>query len=638
MRAGLKFGFAALLLGSALSMLATGCGDGDNFVAADEPDFTIEGLSRPEFVLELGLVGDRHVTQGQTVILRNSGHGELKINKLEWIARPERLTMDLGSANESCVVDEGCPGDAICMDQSQQCRNVGTPETPIVVPSNQRFDLNFMVLRGEAEVACPQPASSVPLDYQDRYCGELLITTNAKNSAGIVEEGKARIYFLTDGKRGDMRIDPTFIEFASAKPGEAQSATFTLRNQATQPLTVSQIDIQSYTDYFTITPTIPPNQPIVIAGGGSKEFNLTFNPPSNVPVEELNFSTDIVFQSSTIGSTTRKLIVSVTSETGNRPDLVIEPTSLSFADTDEQVITVSNHGHAPGYISSISVRPHAVRPYYRIFYNGADITENFPAQRPTLSRVNQSTGEVSSLDLVVKFSPPGDGASTIGSLEIRHNDESRSHMTEVELLGNTENAAIGRVAPFIFTFAARQGTEERQFVIHNRGTEPLEITEVEVNQVSNEFEVVGGTGTIEPGGLLAATVRYTGAAAEARTGSVRFVSNSVGSEEDMTLALIAQVASQAAVPEPSIEPSFTNRALVGERTTFTLEDASGAGNPGAATWTLLARPSGSTAFVHEVGASASFTPDAVGNYRIAVTVPNDNGIDAQAVFDFEASN
>src|SRR5690606_5417292 len=138
------------------------------------------------------LAGDRHTTQGQTVILRNSGRGELKISGIEWVARPDRLTMDIGSADRSCVIDEECPGEAICMVQSGQCRNVGTPQTPIVVPPNQRFELSFMVLRGDAEVRCPQPASSVPVDYHDRYCGELHITTNAKNSAGIVKDGKAR--------------------------------------------------------------------------------------------------------------------------------------------------------------------------------------------------------------------------------------------------------------------------------------------------------------------------------------------------------------------------------------------------------------------------------------------------------------
>ncbi|MBA2664068.1 MAG: choice-of-anchor D domain-containing protein [Bradymonadaceae bacterium] len=649
MKAVSKMGALALLVSGVVASLgAPGCGDNDSFTAVAVPGFTIEDLSSAGFVLDISQATDRHVTQSPTVILRSSDKAELTISKLEWVARPDRLVIAGARSETSCDPSNGdadCSGGAICLAvANSKCLGTGL-EAPFSIAPGLQHQIQFIVKQGSGQLECPQAGASVPAEYKERYCGELLIETNAQNNSGIVQGGKARLYFLTDGNSGEIKLEPQFVQFANAQAGVSQTANFTIRNSASGPLTVFQADIHPNSEMFSISPAIPPSQPVIIAGNEAQSFTLTFNPPGNATDAALEFSSTISFVSSSIGITSPKIILEVTRDAGNAPRIVIEPDSLEFSSATQQIITVSNFGKATGQLTGLTLRPQGARPFYKVLWNGVDILANFPTQRPTLPRATEVDGEIvpSSIELVVEFEAPAESnVSTIGELEIRHNDTFSGNKTLVDLFGDEGEAAIGQVAPFQFTFPAGQTNQERRFVVHNRGSDPLIITDVVVEPglgtTGEEFAVSTLTGTIAPGGLLEGTATYSSAVNVRRSVAVRLVSNSVGSQDDMVLALVGQPVAANPTLAVDINPSFTTAAKVGENTTFTAVESSGTGNLAGSNWVLLSRPASSSAFFTGTGASVSFVPDAAGTYRLSVIVPNGENVDAQKIFEFTAAN
>lgn len=634
-----------------LAVLAVACGDNNNFQADDAPVFTIEmqGGSGGQVLLDLNLLPGRHTPQGTTLILRNSGLGDLRINKLEWVAHPERLVVDAGRIDQTCASDAECGDGAVCIQLTAGsiCRSTVFPATPFTIRPNERQDFGFLILDGPGEVICPEPHSEVPAEIASRYCGELLIESNDQSTSGIVQEGKARIYFLTDGRSGELRIEPSLAQFPSATPGVGQTAQITLRNNGSGELFVERADIYQNSQLFEFTPSLP----VTIAGNGTSVHTLRYLPPAGATQSDLEFSTKMVFASSSSGLSAQELLIEVTQSTGDRPRIEIEPLSLSFTDETTQVLTVRNLGNATLLLNGANFRPQGIRPYYKLFFEGNDITGSFPTggAAPRLERIQEvrdAEGNVTetivrSLELEVRFTPPDDESiSTVGTLTISHNDVASGNSTEITLQGDAGDAPIGGVVPNFVTFSVQGGETSREVVVHNRGTEALEITDVAItpaaNTTSDDFYVTGLVGQIAPGGLLTGTIHYDGGASNTqKNAQIVLTSNTAGDVAEMTFTVVAAL-TQPPTIAPTIRPSYSTDALVGQTTTFTAEDASGNANLGNTVWALHARPAGSSAFFSGAGPQISFVPDVAGAYKLSAIVPDSDGQEVQVLFDFNA--
>src|SRR5690606_25907322 len=154
------------------------------------------------------------------------------------------------------------------------------------------------------------------------------------------------------------------------------------------------------------------------------------------------------------------------------------------------------------------------------------------------------------------------------------NDLQAGGKTSVTLLGNSTEIALGQVLPTQYTFVAGEAGQTVDFVVYNRGTDPLEITDAEialpVGAEEGLFTVSDVTGTIPAGGLVKGTVTYGGTTNIRRQSTLVLTSNTAGEPQDMTLMLVAQPAAEAVTLEPTITPSFTSTARVGESTSFTV--------------------------------------------------------------------
>ncbi len=646
-----KLSAAAVVMSAGFALLA-GCGGGDNFDAKDVPGLSIEGWTGNTYQLNIDRASVQNVQQSNSLlILRSSDKAPLKVTKIAWIARPERLAV-LGSSDNTLDKDgkqiactaadeaDSCskfPGSICLAVNDAHCRTTDLPATPIEIPSGLQEQLQFVVKKGSGQLDCPAPGADVPSEYKDRYCGELLIETNAKNTSGIVKDGNVRLYFLVDEKSGEMNLTPQFIEFANAKPGVAQSAEFVVKNTANQPLNIQQITIYPTNGMLAISPEAPLGTSTVIAANDSQTYTLTFTPPASATEAELKFASEIQFESSSIGNSSRMIKVNVTTDSGNTPNIDIDPLTLSFVDTNSQTITLENSGKTVGQIQGVSILPAAARSQYKVMYEGTDLLLGLPNPRPTLPKMN---GEVpSKIEFVVEFIPPTDPEeSTLATLTIRHNDQNAGGKAEVKLLGNSTDLALGQMLPTQFTFEAGKAGQKGEIVVYNMGSDPLEITasdlELPVGAAADLFTVSNMIGTIPAGGLMKGTVAYSDSTVVQRRATLKLTSNTAGDPQDMSLVLVAQPPAAAVKLAPVITPSFMNNAKVGEVTTFTVSDASGTANLAGSSWLMLERPAGSTAFVSGSGATTTFKADVVGSYKVSAIVSNSELINAQAVFEF----
>ncbi|MFU8805166.1 MAG: choice-of-anchor D domain-containing protein [Bradymonadaceae bacterium] len=629
---------AALFVAVGMGALVAACG-GNSFQDEEAPIFNIEGITSGQFLLDFNLRPGRHNSLGETVILRNSGLGDLQVTKLKWVSAPERLVVNAGNMDQSCATDAECGEQGACIIESGSCRQIVFPQTPFTIRPSERRDFGFLILDGAGEVICPEPHAEVPEHFQSRYCGEWLIETNAGNTGGIVEEGKARIYFLTDGNSGRLELEPQLIQFPGATGGATQSRTVTLKNSASTPLHIERFDIYQNPQVFEFSRA--GDFPMTIEANGESTHTLTYRPPAGASESELEYSTRMVFTSSSTGLSAQELLIEVTQSTGDRPLIEVDPLALSFEEETTQIITVRNLGNATLLLNGATFRPHDIRPYYKLFYNGNDITGSFPQgnDAPRLERVQNE--EIRSLELEVRFTPPDDAeTSTVGTLELTHND-SATGPVQVTLMGDAGEAPIGEVVPNFVTFSVRGGENTRHVVAYNRGTQPLTITNVDIQPAANvdasDFAVVGLT-VIPPGGLLTGAISFegtTGAAATFKSAVVVVESDSVGNIGDMTFTVSAMVAEPPTI-EPSITPSFATNAKVGESTTFTVGVESGNANLPNTVWALHGRPAGSDLLFRGTGGQVSFTPDVAGAYKLSAIVPDTDGQEVQTILEFNA--
>ncbi len=630
-----------VMLAAAGVMIAVACGP--SFEDVPDPEFSIEHATNERTLSQVG-PRDRDTTM-PSLSLRNSGRGDLEIRNFEWISRPDRLNAYYEGSNSTdggtCSSDADCGSEAFCITASGSCRDLGFAETPIEVRPDRLHNIPFVVTASDQAVQCPEPHSDVPEQVRDIYCGELLIETNANNSTNLVEDGNARIYFVTDGSSGLLELSESFLRFTEVTPGGSSSRSFSINNNEDGPLTVERAEITTNSDWFEISPGISNN---VISGHGAETYTLHLNPPADASPEDLEFDTSIRFPSSSVGPE-RAIFVEVTAGIGDVPLIEVDPMQLSFADSTEQTMEIQNHGGGALIIQNMSVQPSAVAEYYSVYHNGQEILRG-DGSVPNIAPA--TGGEPTVEEVTVEFTAPADETiSTVGTLEINHSDTRTESPLRVMLLGDADEIALGEIA----TDAMRQvrmvsdgGPQVRHLPLINSGTSDLIIDDVQLeegnsNTDAEDYTISGLEGTIAPGEIKEITIEYAGDSQFAQDLDITTVSNHGGQPSTMALQVTAQAGS-ASSAEVTITPSFSTDALVGENTTFEVGIEGGEANLNNAQWLTLQRPAGSEALVQVVGSEASFVPDMEGTYRVSVSLRDTSVMgspEVQEIIEFQAS-
>lgn len=626
----------------AFAALLAACG-GNNFESADVPALSLDEPATATLALQPPNPPTR--TQAQTSIkLRNEGEAELKITKVEWVNRPERLVIRGDRLeNTSCVYDPNspnldssgeCQSDTYCSYQTSNCIEIGGQEAPITVERDQLHVIDTVVMPGDSDdIECPDAPSGD--DIPDNYCGELLIETNANNDSGDVEGGNLRIFFTSVAGSGELSLDPSNLTFSGVQRGQSASRDVTIKNDhADEPLTITDMRFLEYRQLFEVAGDSLPTE---IRAGASKTWSVDFTAPDTDEWENNAdaLGTELEITSSARNGTVQNLPITVSKQV-DLPAIVIEPNVLHFHEDTQQRFTVSNMGEAPLTMQSLSLDPSTLTDIYEFSID----SEVFDSAIPSGHKVIRAGDSV---DIDVTFSGAGQDA-TIATFDIVYNyyvDGDR--YTEEAgglLLGDTGDAPVGFAHPDAFTFSAADGhSASRQFVVRNVGTQPLVIDNATFRSnagSADNFSVTGATGTIEPGALQQMTLDYTG---DGEMDNVLLEFNSNGAGAGFDLFLTSDPNEQPSDIEAQITPGFGDDTTdVGADASFSARQSTNVDQDSLerSRWVLLDRPDGSEAFVDKSGADVSFVPDVAGTYEISVVVHNGSGVGAQTTYSFEA--
>ena len=608
---------AIFVASATAALVASACGKNDNFVDADLPQLQIDGVG----FIQIEMPPDESRTESQdALILRNAGDAPLTFSKFEWIDQPDRLVALGERSDRSCASDDECNTDEICLTSTSTCISTALPSTPFEIEPQLRRDIDFAITVGPTELACPEPSIEVPPQYQEIYCGALRIETNAQNDfSDIVTDGKAIVYFTDPGASGNIQAEPSFLEFANVQPGTSHSQSFSITNVGSEDLEVMNISPEDYTQFFTIGATDGSNLPFTIGSGQAKVIDINIEIPANE--DDYEVLTIINIQSSAGLAT---VAVEISADAGSAPVIDIDQEVLRFDGSPSQTLTITNTGQATLQLNNLNVNPGTASPFYTLDLEGTDVTNGFGGE-------NIPKGE--SRALTVNFARPGGNMDpSVGVLEIAHNDASKGFSSSVTLLGDEGDVPIAQLSPQAFTFLAADGnSESRTFVVRNVGTAPLDITDVMWNFSTGsnaEFMVSPTTGTVPAGGLMQATVSFTGMNGTPDVGLATLVSNHTTPIELSIRALD----SAAERPLPVIAVDNQGALVPNAPVQLNCNASTPAGSASRAIWSLLSRPASSTVWFDGVGETASFTPDVAGTYTVAVTILQ-NDREGQATMD-----
>lgn len=629
---------AAVIVGlafaAAIGVSALGCGDGIG--ATDQPELRVE---TEQLEVPMAPHDRAQTTDPRDLTLRNTGPGDLEIQSMEWIEKPDRVEAvhqgELYDEDRACDSDEDCAPDGVCT-LGGRCIDIGFRDLSDGIGQEHTFDQRIFVTAGDDVVDCPDPSDAE--EAPDGYCGEIRIETNAPNDLGFGEDGTAHVYLVAEDASGLLVVpsEYNFLEFTHAEPGTTQTKEFELRNDASEPLEIQAAHFQQNPGWFEISPSMFGTE---IEGNQSRTFTIELTPSESATEEALNFQTSLSFDSSSV-SFEPAITIEVTDGPGDIPMLEVEPTQLSFENGEPKTLQVQNHGAGLLRLFGMEVRPDAVSEHYSVTYGGQDVVDGsdiFPLS------ITPADGEEPTVEeFEVELTNPG-AETTVGELRINHNDDRHDNFTEVGLLGDAADIAVGEMQPSRVRFRSDAGgdVQQRLMAVENTGTEPLEITDVHFdernpNTDAADYEVDGLVTTVAPGDIEEATISYTGTAPATEEDLRVYVdSNHAGAAEAMEF-LVTGTDQTEPTMDISIDPSFTTDAAVGETATFEVEDTTGQAETSLASWYLHQRPADSNATLTGSGVEASLEVDAAGSYRISVVVRDGDNREVQEVFDFQA--
>jgi hypothetical protein len=623
----IHWGAAALI---ALGGLASACGN-SNIETTDEAGIALETPANGRLTLALPSNPNQPQEQATRLRIRSIGEADLRITGVEWLAKPDRLVLRKSSAEVADCDSECTPDLCVRGAASNTCIEEGVPEIADL-STQSLYDFVFFVKAGGGELNCPSAPDSINPEYvSSDYCGTLEVSTNANTSDGdLIENGKLQIHFYTGGTSGEIRLTPDFIQFTNVAPGFSDTRTFSIENIGSSPLSVRSIT--SDRPQFI---TIAGNTNTELSPGGSEQYTLQYTVPQGASPDVLDFTTQVVVDSSAINAGAGTLLVSSDTSAAATPAIQVDEATLSFDAEATQTFNISNLGGATLQVTDLRISPSSAADFYTITVDGAPASTPLNILRPGQGEPGSDTQEVS-----IAFARPAgnpDGSS-VATLTIQSNDF-QSGPQRIVLLGDEGAVPVGVVQPTAFTFTTQgEASKSRTFAITNRGSAPLEITDaplVALAGSNTEYEVTLPSSplTVAPGETVAASLSYRVADAEADTLNLDFTT--ADGEQSDDFAIFVQSFDSANAPTAAITKSFANEAKVGELTTFSADGSTPASALSGAQWFLTKKPAGSKLFVSRVGESVSLVPDVAGDYAISVVVSDTT--DAQEVLEFTAS-
>ncbi len=650
-RIAMTVAFGLLLVVLAVTKLACG---GD-IEGTEQPELQVEN---PQLDLPQMAPDDRSRSFSNSLVLRNVGHGDLQVNSIRWVDRPNRVEAYHGDALECsddtdcgsqgscvagqchCTATEQCPDNAVCLTQSNQCRASGFRTLPETVRHDATFSHNLIVVDDDEPVTCPEPNSS---DAPSGYCGAIEVETNAPNSDDQIQNGTATVYLIADEGSGMLQLPDTFVEFKEAEPGKTQLESFEVVNGAPSDLHFNEITFSSNPTWFNVSP--PPHE-ITVEGNQSEWITIEMTPPSDATEEDLTFMSGVTFNTSSITSEP-SLTVSVTPGIGDAPIIEVDPMQLSFEDDLTQTLIVYNHGLAALPLNSMQIRPPGSDAVdaYDVLYEGESVMDLPDGVQQSSVMPTVSPGDYE--EFTVVFDPAQVEESAIGVLRIGHYPSLGEVSTDIDLLGESSSVPLGEVSPRQVYFRSDQDEgeeQERVFAVINNGNDDLVVNDVELvenpsvgttNLEYFEVEGLDAGSSIGVGEIEEFTLVYSGSTEMEQGLTVQIDSNHAGASSEMRVNVSAVPLTEPTM-EIAIDPSFPENAQVGEAATFEVTDSSGQGELSLATWTLHERPAGSEALIQGGGEEVSIVPDVAGQYRISVTVRDSSNRQVQEMFSFNA--
>lgn len=512
------------------------------------------------------------------------------------------------------------------------------PETPYKMTSEETTTIRFQIQIPNPNLdpeplACPEAPANLPEGIDpDRYCGEVTI------SSGAPDNLTRRVYFQINSSSGSIAVDPTVLTFDNPQAGRELTQQLSITNEATDGvLTLQSIDKVDFT------------------GGSDDRFRIDgFGFPNPIqPGETVVY--DVIYSAETTDQVTGKLqvksddpnrpVVTVTVQTGDSPQAQIEVDrqALVFPEAgpgnpETREITVTNTGSAAALvIQNFLITPTAAREAYTVTYDKAGDGTFVPwlnGDNTTIARQNSKVFRVTY--------EPMSGDSVTGNLRILSNAVNVPNgEVNINLSGGAASP-IGAVIPANLIFDVTPGeVDSREFVIQNTGLADLEISGLSFTGTlsGDEFSVSPDPAgvTVAPGELASFTLTYSRMANDIGLdqGSVVFETNDPLMGGQLLLNARNNSQDNAISPAPSIAQSPDGTVTVNSSVTLdgTGSDA-GSGDIQYYIWTLISRPSGSTADLSNAnGETVSLTPDVAGNYRVQLIVGNSLSLEGAATRD-----
>ncbi|MFB6262243.1 MAG: hypothetical protein ABEL76_01270, partial [Bradymonadaceae bacterium] len=199
---------------------------------------------------------------------------------------------------------------------------------------------------------------------------------------------------------------------------------------------------------------------------------------------------------------------------------------------------------------------------------------------------------------------------------------------EIPLLGK-KNGPLAEVVPSTVTFPVGVSpTIERQFVVRNIGTKPLEVKKkwrTRSDAAPAEFKVPGlssgSTTSIPPGGQMPVAIQMVDKLSQATSGlAVELPSNTVGNAQAVGVTGVDMPETVAKIERNFAKGSLTPgqvATLSGAKSKVKKNGVSVSGYE----WFVLDRPSSSEFFnAHTLGSTFKIRPDVAGTYKIGLSV------------------
>lgn len=637
---------AALLL---FGGMASGCGPKDNNLSTfQEPAVQLSEPTSGSF--ELQLPNRPGEPREQNVVrVRSAGEADLTITGIEWVGeKPERLFM--ANSRETDVAEDDCDSE-IYYPASRVCIKTGAPDiSETILAPGSEFEIQFHIAaydNGEVNgIDCPTPPPSVPENLQDRFCGAIKVTTNARNDNSQVTAGEATVYFLSNPSSGRIQLSAPSVVFQNVRPGFSDSRTFSITNSGDNDLTVDSVQVTDFGQYISIEGAEPP---FVLAPQAQEVYTVQVNLPASLTDAELELLSDpgtapqIRVESSAPDSP-NEIQLDFDTSTTLPPIPQVDKGTLVFAgDQDVQDIVLTNPGDAPVSITGVSFEPSAARDYYAFLFEGS------PFMGPKVIRdASMSDPDRNKETFSVRFTSPATPEdSPLSIMTINYNyfvgDIAQSGTLRVTLLGDRGMAPYADLSPTTFSFST-QDTERqvRTAVIRNLGTTSLDLGDM-VDYMPlgaggfEEFQVrlVDGSlpSSIPAGGIAEVEVSFT-----ATDGDVDQVSAIIDSNTETAEEIYFTLSSFDVPPagtEITVTPEFSGNATVGALALFSFEAGTSDSLSNNAQWVLLEKPDASKLTTKAVGPRQGIVPDVAGSYTLLVTT-SDGVVDLQTRVSFTA--